>query len=112
MNCQKYLIKSGIKSVIVFKKHFKVNQYTTKNITKVKSYEGKISTSFHDDAIPKADFYCIYLSVTFIDSVFKIGKNYYSQVYLEECKYIVKEKRQAITLVMNWKFFLKEFLDV
>ena len=27
-----------------------------------------------------------------IDSVFKIGKNYYSQVFLE-CKYIVKEKK-------------------
>ena len=34
---------------------------------------------------------CIYLSVILIDSVFKIGKNCYSRMFLE-CKYIVKEK--------------------
>ena len=28
-----------------------------------------------------------------IDSVFRTGKNYYLQVFLEECKYIVKEKK-------------------
>ena len=28
-----------------------------------------------------------------IDFVFKTDKNYYFQVFLEECKYIVKEKK-------------------
>ena len=28
-----------------------------------------------------------------IDYAFRIGKNYYPQVFLEECKYIVKEKK-------------------
>ena len=28
-----------------------------------------------------------------IDSVFRTGKNYYPSVFLEECKYIVKEKK-------------------
>ena len=28
-----------------------------------------------------------------IESVFKIGKNYYPQVFLEKCKYIFKEKK-------------------
>ena len=27
-----------------------------------------------------------------IDSVFKMSKNYYLQVFLEECKYFIKEK--------------------
>ena len=27
-----------------------------------------------------------------INSVFRTGNNYYTQVFLEECKYIVKEK--------------------
>ena len=31
-----------------------------------------------------------YLSVILIDSVYRTGKNYYPQVFLEECKYIVK----------------------
>ena len=33
----------------------------------------------------------ICLSVILIDSVFRTGKNYYPQAFLEECKYIVKE---------------------
>ena len=28
-----------------------------------------------------------------INSLFKTGKNYYPQVVLEECKYVVKEKK-------------------
>ena len=41
----------------------------------------------------KEDSHCIYLSVILIDSVFKMGKNYYPQVFLEEGKYIVKERK-------------------
>ena len=29
-----------------------------------------------------------------IDSVYRIGKNYYPQVLLKECKYVVKEKKK------------------
>ena len=43
--------------------------------------------------IPKEGFHCICLSVIFIDSVFQMGKNFYVQVFLEECKYIFIEKR-------------------
>ena len=32
-------------------------------------------------------------TVMLIGSVFKMGKNYYPQVFLEECKYIVKKKK-------------------
>ena len=35
---------------------------------------------------------CMCLSVVLIDSVFKMSKNYYPQVFLKECKYIVKKK--------------------
>ena len=28
-----------------------------------------------------------------LDSVVKVGKDYYPQVFLEECKYVVKEKK-------------------
>ena len=33
-----------------------------------------------------------FITIKLIDSVFKMGKNYYPQVFLEECKYIVNEK--------------------
>ena len=60
--------------------------------TNIKSYEGKISTKFHFCWNTKQSFSLYFYIVILIDSAFKIGKNYYSQVLLEECKYIVKEK--------------------
>ena len=42
---------------------------------------------------PRQDSQFICLSVILIDSVFKTGKHYYPQVLLEECKYVVKEKK-------------------
>ena len=41
----------------------------------------------------KEGFQYICLSVILIDSVFRTDKNYYPQVLLEECKYIVKENK-------------------
>ena len=38
-------------------------------------------------------FSTYFLSVMLIDSIFKTGKNYYPEVFLEECKYVVKEKK-------------------
>ena len=38
-------------------------------------------------------YHIICLSVVIIDSVFKVGKNYYPQLFLGDCKYIVKEKK-------------------
>ena len=35
----------------------------------------------------------ICLSVAFIDSVYRTNKNYYPQMFLEECKFAVKEKK-------------------
>ena len=46
---------------------------------KIKSYNGKINKNFLNNKIPKE-------GSAFI-------KNYYRQVFLEECKYVVKEKR-------------------
>ena len=60
--------------------------------TKIKYYEGKTNTNFNSDKIPKEGSQCICLSVILIDSVFRTGKNYYSQAFLEECKHVVKEK--------------------
>ena len=61
--------------------------------TKIKSNKGKINTSFHNSEILKEGSQCICLSVILIDSVFRTAKNYHPQVLLEECKYIVKEKK-------------------
>ena len=36
-----------------------------------------------------------------IDSVFRKGKNYYPQVFVEECKYVVKEKKMPEYITVN-----------
>ena len=57
---------------------------------KIKSYNGKINTNFHNNKIPKEGSQCICLSEILINSVFRTSKNYYPEMFLEECKYVVK----------------------
>ena len=68
---------------------------------KINFYNGKISTNFHNNKIPRQGSQCICLSVILIDSVFRTGKNYYPRVFLE-CKNDVKEKK--IPLVYYWQY--------
>ena len=62
----------------------------------IKSNNGNISINFWSNKIPKEGSQFIYLSVILIDSVFTTGKHYYPQVVLEECKYVVKEKKMPV----------------
>ena len=43
----------------------------------------------------KEGSHCICLSVILIDSVFKLGKNYYPQVFWKQCRYVVQENKIA-----------------
>ena len=63
--------------------------------TKIKFYNGKINTNFYNNKIPKEGSQCICQSVVLIDSVYRKDKNYYPEVFLEECKYVVKEKKKS-----------------
>ena len=62
--------------------------------TKIKSYEGKINSEFHCNKVPKEGSFLI-------DSVIRAGKNYYPQVFLEECKYFVEEKKMPKYIIKN-----------
>ena len=53
-----------------------------------------IKTNFHDQDVPY-NMYCNATAVLKIDSVYKEGKNYYPQVYVEESKYTDAEKKQC-----------------
>ena len=44
---------------------------------KIKSYDSKINTKFHDNGMPEEGPHC--LSLILIHSVFKMGENYYPQ---------------------------------
>ena len=69
--------------------------------TEIKSYEEKINANFQIFKVPKKGSQYICLSVILIDSVFRTGKNYYPQVFLEECKYVVKVKKLAKYIIKD-----------
>ena len=58
--------------------------------TKIK-FHGDEVTDFYDKEIPKFDFNHTYLAVISLDSALKKNGNYYSQVFLKECKCISKK---------------------
>ena len=59
--------------------------------TKVREFDGSIKTNFLGNNISKENTYYTCIACITLDSVFKICKKNYPQVYLEECKYKVKK---------------------
>ena len=49
--------------------------------TKIKSYNKKINTNFHNNKIPKEDSKYICLSVILINSLYRKDKNLFSSVF-------------------------------
>ena len=79
---------------IVSKTNLIVNQSKMKYLkTKIKSYTRKMNTSPQNNIIPKEGSQFICLSVILINSVIRSGENYYPQVFLQEYKYVVEEKK-------------------
>ena len=67
--------------------------------TKVREFDGSIKTNFLDNGLPEENTYYTCFACITIDSVIKMNKKYYPQVYLEECKYKAKKKINAPTFV-------------
>ena len=59
--------------------------------TKVREYDGVIKTNFLNNGIPKENMHYTCIACITIDSVMKMNKKYFPQVYLEECKYKIKK---------------------
>ena len=94
---QKHTTKFGKKSATLSKKIDSNPVYNEKYIkTKIKSYNGKINTNFHNNKIPKEGSEYICLSVIILDSLYKKDKRYHPQVFLEECNYVIKETKKSI----------------
>ena len=58
---------------------------------KVREFDGNIKTNFLGNDLPKENTYYTCIACITIDSVLKMNKKNYPQVYLEECKYKVKK---------------------
>ena len=59
--------------------------------TKVREYDGAIKTNFLGNDVPKENMHYTCIACITIDSVMKMDKKYFPQVYLEECKYKIKK---------------------
>ena len=59
--------------------------------TKVKSFNGVLNTLFSDNKILKEGNHYICIAATCINSILKVDKKNYSQVYLEQCKYKIQK---------------------
>ena len=56
--------------------------------TKIKTYADSIITSFYNEKNPKEKVPCKFLSIIILASVIESDEKYYSQTFLEECKYV------------------------
>ena len=59
--------------------------------TKVRQFDGSIKTNVLGNGLPKENTYYTCIACITLDSVLKMNKKNYPQVYLEECKYKVKK---------------------
>ena len=61
--------------------------------SKVKTFSSVINTFFSENEIPKERNHYICVAAICIDSVLRIEKKNYLQVYLEQCKYKIKRRK-------------------
>ena len=67
---------------------------------KLKTWKKDIKTNFHGQ-VPPCEVYCYAKAVLKIDSVYKQGKNYHHQAYIEECIYTDVEKQKCSLLLSD-----------
>ena len=73
---------------------------------KLKTWKERIKTNFHGQDVPY-NMHCNATVVLKIDSVYKQGKNYHPQVYVEECNYTDAENQQCSILSDDDNGFFK-----
>ena len=61
--------------------------------TKIKMYEDRVNTNFQGKKVSKenASYKC--LSLIMLDSVIRVNKKYYPQIFSEECKYVIRKNK-------------------
>ena len=62
-------------------------------LRQVEMWKEHVKKNFHSHDV-SYDMYCNATAVLKIDSIYKQGKNYHPQVYVEECKYTDAEEQQ------------------
>ena len=68
--------------------------YDGKSIkTKVRRHNNLINTLFSGDEIPKKRNHYVCIAAICIDSVLRVDKKNYPQVYVEQCKYKMRKRK-------------------
>ena len=89
-----YEIWDKIKETLSIK--FNSPVYDEKYIkAKLREFNGVIKTNFLGDEVPKENEHYTYIGYITIDSVMRMEKKNYPQVYLEECKYKMKKAKMT-----------------
>ena len=66
--------------------------YENKHLkAKVREFDGDIKINFLGNGLPKENTYYTCIACITVDSVLRMNKKKYPQVYLEECKYKIKK---------------------
>ena len=63
--------------------------------SKVREFSGVIKTNFLGDKVPKENEHYTCIVCITIDSVMRMGKKNYPQVYSEKCRYRVKKTKMT-----------------
>ena len=73
--------------------------------TKKRIYNNMLYTNFQHNKTPKDNDYFACLSIILLDSIFvNSDKEYYPQIFLEECKYVIKNFKKANTINEELEF--------
>ena len=76
-------------------KFYSMSAYDERELAKVREFNGAIKTDFLGDKIPKESIYYTCIACITVDSVMRMEKKNYPQVYLEECKHRMKKKKMT-----------------
>ena len=60
---------------------------------KIKMYEDRVNTNFQGKKVSKENATYKCLSLIMLDSVIRVNKKYYPQIFLEECKYVIRKNK-------------------
>ena len=80
-------IWDNIKEKLNIKFHSMLVYNETYIRAKIREFDSKIKTNFLGDEIPKENMHYTCIAWITIDSVMRMDKKHYPQVYLEQCKY-------------------------
>ena len=61
--------------------------------TKIKIYKDRVNTNFQGKKVPKENTSYKFPSLIMLDSFIRLNKKYYPQIFLKDCKYVIRKNK-------------------